>query len=149
MRFISPLVLVIVGATLACDRPAPPRLATAGDQPSGMHPIGPQPGPDRPWPEPVNPYSGNTTILPDGQRLFNWMNCAGCHGDHGGGGMGPSLRDSTWIYGGEESDIFFSIAEGRANGMPAWGTKLPADQIWRIVSYIKSMRTANEPSPPH
>ena len=28
------------------------------------------------------------------------------------------------------------------------GTKLPRDQIWRIVTYVKSMRTPDEPDPP-
>jgi mono/diheme cytochrome c family protein len=32
--------------------------------------------------------------------------------------------------------------------MPAWGTKLPADQVWELVAYIKSMGTPNEPEPP-
>jgi cytochrome c oxidase cbb3-type subunit 3 len=62
--------------------------------------------------------------------------------------MGPSLRDSTWLYGGSDADIYASIAEGRANGMPAWGTKLAADQIWQLVSYIQSLRTPNEPERP-
>src|ERR1700754_211278 len=56
--------------------------------------IGPQPGPDRVLPEANNPYAGNKTAMIEGRRLFQWYNCAGCHGDHAGGGMGPSLRDS-------------------------------------------------------
>ena len=28
------------------------------------------------------------------------------------------------------------------------GTRLPADQIWRIVAYVKSMRTEREPDKP-
>jgi cytochrome c oxidase cbb3-type subunit 3 len=62
--------------------------------------------------------------------------------------MGPSLRDETWIYGNQDSQIFDSIAQGRSNGMPAWGTKIPEDQIWQLVAYIKSMRTPEEPDPP-
>jgi cytochrome c oxidase cbb3-type subunit 3 len=96
----------------------------------------------------ANPYADDRTVLPEGRRLFVWYNCAGCHGDHAGGGMGPSLRDSTWIYGGRDADVFASISDGRTKGMPAWGTKLPPDQIWKIVTYIKSMRTPDEPDPP-
>jgi Cytochrome C oxidase, cbb3-type, subunit III len=62
------------------------------------------------------------------------MNCSGCHGEHAGGGMGPSLRDVDWLYGGADAQVFDSIAHGRANGMPSWGTKLDQDQIgssWR------------------
>jgi cytochrome c oxidase cbb3-type subunit 3 len=32
--------------------------------------------------------------------------------------------------------------------MPAWGTKIPEEQIWKLVAYIKSMRTKEEPDPP-
>jgi cytochrome c oxidase cbb3-type subunit 3 len=62
--------------------------------------------------------------------------------------MGPSLRDTTWIYGSSDAHIFDSISEGRAHGMPAWGQRLPEDQVWKLVSYLKSMRTEMEPSPP-
>lgn len=62
--------------------------------------------------------------------------------------MGPSLRDKVWLYGDRDDQIFDSIAEGRSNGMPAWGTKIPQDQIWQLVAYIKSMRTPQEPDPP-
>jgi cytochrome c oxidase cbb3-type subunit 3 len=76
------------------------------------------------------------------------MNCYGCHGGRAGGGMGPSLRDQQWLYGDTPADIFDSISEGRGNGMPAWGTKLPPDVIWKLVTYIQSLRTANEPDAP-
>jgi mono/diheme cytochrome c family protein len=32
--------------------------------------------------------------------------------------------------------------------MPAWGTKLNDDQIWKLVAYIKTLRTPNEIAPP-
>ena len=41
--------------------------------------------------------------------------------------------------------MFSSIAEGRAHGMPSWQPRLTADQIWKLVTYIKSLRTRNEP----
>jgi cytochrome c oxidase cbb3-type subunit III len=134
-------------SVLACKTDTPP-LAAAGATSESPFLIGPQPGADRPIARPVNPYSGNTAVLAEGRRLFNWYNCSGCHGDHGGGGMGPSLRDSLWYYGGEDASIFASITEGRQHGMPAWGVKIPQDQRWKIVTYIKSLRTPNEPDPP-
>ena len=96
----------------------------------------------------LNPYATDAVALQDGRRLFDWYNCSGCHGGHAGGGMGPSLRDETWIYGNRDDQIFDSIAQGRSKGMPAWGTKIPEDQIWQLVAYIKSMRTPEEPDPP-
>jgi cytochrome c oxidase cbb3-type subunit 3 len=96
----------------------------------------------------TNPLAGDPVAMQDGRRLFDWYNCSGCHGGNAGGGMGPSLRDKTWIYGDQDAQIFDSIAEGRANGMPSWGTKIPENQIWELVAYIKSMRTPQEPDPP-
>ena len=111
--------------------------------------IGPTPGPGADTlAEPKNPYAGDATAIREGRRLFNWYNCSGCHGDHAGGGMGPSLRDSTWVYGATDARIYRSIAEGRTKGMPSWGAKLPSDQIWKIVAYIKTLRTSKEPDKP-
>lgn len=96
----------------------------------------------------TNPYSKDPVALQDGRRLFDWYNCSGCHGGHAGGGMGPSLRDPVWLYGDRDDQIFDSIAQGRSNGMPAWGTKIPEAQIWELVAYIKTMGTPQEPDPP-
>ena len=110
--------------------------------------VGPIPGPGENHPGTQNPYAADKIAMGQGRQLFNRMNCAGCHGDHGGGGMGPSLRDVDWLYGSRDAQIFSSIAEGRAHGMPSWGVKMNDDDIWKIVAYIKSFRTRNEVQPP-
>jgi cytochrome c oxidase cbb3-type subunit 3 len=110
--------------------------------------VGPVPGPNRPVAVLTSPFAGDPAAPAEGRRLFVWMNCYGCHGGNAGGGMGPSLRDVDWIYGGSDQEIFNSIAEGRAHGMPAWGTKLPADQIWKLVAYIQCLGLDCEPTPP-
>ena len=60
----------------------------------------------------------------EGRQLFVRFNCSGCHGGRAGGGMGPSLRDVDWIYGNNDAQLFSSITEGRAHGMPSWQTRL-------------------------
>jgi cytochrome c oxidase cbb3-type subunit 3 len=110
-------------------------------------PVGPLPGGAQAQPV-QNPYGNDAAALADGRRYFVSMNCSGCHGGHAGGGMGPSLRDEVWLYGGGDGDIFDSIAQGRSNGMPAWGSMLPADVIWRLAAYVRSLRTPAEPDPP-
>jgi cytochrome c oxidase cbb3-type subunit 3 len=106
------------------------------------------PGPAHKAPNPPNPQAADPTARQTGRDLFVHMNCSGCHGGHAGGGMGPSLRDEDWIYGHSDAQVFDSIAQGRANGMPAWGGLLPDTAIWQMVSYIKSLRTPDEPQPP-
>ena len=93
-------------------------------------------------------YLQDRVALQEGRRLFGWYNCSGCHGDHGGGGMGPSLRDATWIYGDRSDQILNTLVYGRSKGMPAWGDKIPADQMWKVIAYVKSLNTPLEPEPP-
>jgi cytochrome c oxidase cbb3-type subunit 3 len=111
-------------------------------------PVGPVPGPPQNRPPENNPYPVDDAALQAGRKYFIAFNCSGCHGGRAGGGMGPSLRDETWIYGGQPSDIFDSISQGRAHGMPAWGTMVPPQVIWQLVDYIRSMRTPQEPDAP-
>lgn len=36
------------------------------------------------------PYGHNAYAIAEGQRLYAWFNCVGCHA-HGGGGIGPPM----------------------------------------------------------
>jgi len=83
-------------------------------------------------------YEGNAYHISEGKRLFTWFNCVGCHA-HGGGDSGPPLMDDKWIYGGEIDQIYLTIVQGRPNGMPAFGGKIPSQQIWEIAAYIRTM----------
>ncbi len=137
------------GAVVLCGcQQQPSEVAAAGAVQAVDIPVGPIPGPAMQPPEQKNPFGQNSVALMEGRQLFVHYNCSGCHGGHAGGGMGPSLRDPVWIYGSSDAHIFDSIAEGRANGMPSWGNQIPQEEIWKIVAYIKSMRTPQEPEPP-
>ncbi len=139
-------ILAALSAGACSDHPA--TAAAAGASTAVTIPVGPLPGtPVQPL-LPQNPYGGNAVAQTEGRRLFVKYNCAGCHGGHAGGGMGPSLRDEAWIYGGDDPHIFNTIVEGRAHGMPSWGGKIQDSQIWQLVAYIRSLRTPDEPEPP-
>ncbi len=84
------------------------------------------------------PYEENAYAVSQGKTLYNQFNCSGCH-FQGGGGIGPPLMDSEWIYGSRPENIFETITEGRPNGMPAFGGKINPDHIWQIVAYVRSM----------
>jgi cytochrome c oxidase cbb3-type subunit 3 len=86
----------------------------------------------------ASPYRRDVNAIRDGQRLYHWYNCSGCHAN-GGGGMGPPLMDERWIYGSRPANLFDTIYEGRPGGMPAFGSKIPQDQIWKLVAYIEAM----------
>jgi cytochrome c oxidase cbb3-type subunit 3 len=89
-----------------------------------------------------SPYDRNAYAVSDGKRLFGWYNCSGCH-FHGGGGIGPPLMDQDWVYGSDPENIYESIAEGRPNGMPAFGGRIGSDDIWKLVAYVRSMSALN------
>jgi cytochrome c oxidase cbb3-type subunit III len=96
-------------------------------------------------------YYDSAEAVNTGRRLFQQYNCSGCH-SNGGGGMGPSLMDGQWIYGGRLTQIHQTLVEGRPNGMPSWGGKIPDKQLWQIAAYVRSMSlpqtlSANGPTP--
>ena len=98
-------------------------------------------GPDRQVrrrPPKIRAYQENAYAISEGQRLFSWYNCAGCH-FHGGGGIGPPLMDDLWIYGSEPQNIHATIIQGRPNGMPAFGGRIPDYQVWQLAAYVRSL----------
>jgi cytochrome c oxidase cbb3-type subunit 3 len=89
-----------------------------------------------------NPLAGDASAAGEGARLFSGFNCDGCHGGGAVGNIGPSLADGRWRYGGSDGAIFHSIFYGRPRGMPAFGGHLPAESIWRLVAYLRSLDPA-------
>ena len=137
----SLFALGMIAALAGCDREqrqdphyAIPRTIPAAS-PDTVFPNGGTPAPLDPR---AKEMERNASAIAEGQRLFNWMNCAGCH-SHGGGGMGVALMDDKWRYGGRIDQIAASILEGRPNGMPSWKGKLTEKQIWQLAAYVRSL----------
>jgi cytochrome c oxidase cbb3-type subunit III len=86
-----------------------------------------------------SPDEGNAAAISQGQQLFEWYNCAGCHGVHGGGGIGPPLTSQRLIYGSAPENIFDTIIKGRPRGMPSWGGRIPESQVWQLVAFVRSL----------
>jgi mono/diheme cytochrome c family protein len=91
-------------------------------------------------------FAGNQQDAVAGRQAFLKYNCVGCHGGLAGGAMGPSLRDDTWKFGGTDEQILSTLHNGRPAGMPAWKGKIPEKELTQIVAYIRSMRSAQEPT---
>ncbi|MDB5451937.1 MAG: cytochrome c class [Caulobacteraceae bacterium] len=142
-RTASALALGPVLALCACQRetrdyhgPAPSVSAQAGVSPTTLHVGGaPQPSAKDPG---AAVYEKNAFHISEGKRYYEWFNCYGCHAA-GGGDIGPPLMDADWRYGGEIEQIHASIVEGRPNGMPGFGGRIPDQQVWEIAAYIRSM----------
>lgn len=102
-----------------------------------------QPGPASTDPDVQHHYDGDSVVIADGRRLAMQYNCVGCH-FLGGGGIGPPLADSEWVYGNEMENIVATIMEGRPLGMPSFKGKVTMDQAWRLAAWVRSLA----PAPP-
>jgi cytochrome c oxidase cbb3-type subunit 3 len=141
VRFRIVALTALAFCVLGCKRekrelrPSPARVVVYSDaaRESDL-----QPGGAQTEPHTTNPYEGNAMAISEGQRLFAWYNCTGCHAN-GGGGIGPPLIKEVWRYGNQPENLFDTIVKGRPNGMPAWGGRIPEYQIWQLVAWVRAM----------
>jgi alcohol dehydrogenase (cytochrome c) len=95
--------------------------------------------------EPANPYSGDVAAIVNGKALFD-STCVACHG---AGAIGteraPSLRGPI-VHGGSDFEVHETIRQGIAGtAMPAFGA-FPADDLWRLVAYLRSLSGGTTPA---
>lgn len=85
----------------------------------------------------------NPATIEAGKALFTGkLGCYGCHGQAGGGGMGPSLADDTWVYGSDAAAIHETLVNGRPNGMPQFGDAATDEELWQVVAFVQSLSAA-------
>lgn len=145
MRLVIPsrctfLVIAVASwSVLGCEREERTFPETAPSMAPSVVRVSPlQPGTPADTTHVVNPYENNAYAQSEGQRLFGWYNCSGCHAN-GGGGMGPPLIDDEWIYGSAPENIYATIVQGRPNGMPSFAGRIPPYQVWQLVTYVRSL----------
>jgi cytochrome c-L len=90
----------------------------------------------------ANPYIDQPDQLSKGRELFA-MNCSGCHGQFGQGGMGPSLNNGRWIYpqNSKDSGLFATIFGGARAPMAAKADVLTLDETLRVMAWIRKLYT--------
>jgi mono/diheme cytochrome c family protein len=81
----------------------------------------------------LNPYTGKAEAIAEGQALYKELNCYGCHGMRGGGGMGPNLTDET-----SDANLLSQIRDGRGQ-MPAFKDAVDDDQVWKLIAFVRSL----------
>ena len=86
----------------------------------------------------TNPFEGNAQEAEAGGKLFE-QHCAECHGTKAGGTKhGPSLLQED-VQQATPGAVFWVITNGVVRrGMPVW-SKLPEEQRWQIVTFVKSL----------
>src|SRR5438445_4672917 len=86
----------------------------------------------------MNNSMGGTARMAAGQKVFN-STCTACHGEGASGGRGPALNTGRFAHGANDYDLFQTIRSGvPGTQMPSFAA-LPADDVWRAVTYIKSL----------
>lgn len=108
----------------------------------------------------TSPFEGDPAAIADGEAIFNGtcpecggnppINCSFCHGTTGAGDgpitanpINPPPTNFT-VNLGCDGDLFHRTLTGGATGpmgsiMPAYDGVLTEDQIWKVVSYIRTL----------
>jgi cytochrome c oxidase cbb3-type subunit 3 len=93
-----------------------------------------------------NPFAGDAKAAKVGESQFR-ANCAFCHGlGARGGGRGPDLTRAQKRHGNADADLFRTINEGvpgtamPQNGATQQGVGMTEEEIWQVISYIRSVQ---------
>jgi putative heme-binding domain-containing protein len=93
-----------------------------------------------------NPFAANQSAAKAGEFEFR-INCAFCHGlGARGGGRGPDLTRAHLTYGDTDADLFRNINQGipgtamPANGTNGQGVGMTDEEIWQIITYLRSIQ---------
>jgi cytochrome c oxidase cbb3-type subunit III len=97
------------------------------------------------WPAQAAPAALVVTeeLAEEGAAVFA-TNCVGCHGKSAEGGIGPNLKDATWIHGGAPEQILATVTNGvAAKGMPGWGPILGPEKTRQVAAYVASLTASD------
>jgi len=107
------------------------------------------------WPTaPARAISGSDALSPEvlaaGAEVYK-TNCVSCHKADLTGGIGPNLKDDTWIHGGTLEKITQTITDGvPEKGMLTWGPILGPEKVAQVAAYVWSegpKQTTETPPP--
>jgi cytochrome c oxidase cbb3-type subunit III len=100
-----------------------------------------------------NPYAGDPKAAKAGEYEFR-INCALCHGlGAHGGGRGPDLTRAQKKHVHSDAAMFQVISNGipgtvmPANGTNGQGVGMTDEEIWQIITYIRSVEVKAPPTP--
>jgi mono/diheme cytochrome c family protein len=101
----------------------------------------------------TNPSAGNADAAAAGKTIYDGK-CASCHGAGGkgdgtaGAALNPKPADLTKTTEDPDGLLYWRIAEGgtaepfktQGSLMPAWKDILSKDEIWQVVTYVRSLK---------
>jgi cytochrome c oxidase cbb3-type subunit III len=102
----------------------------------------------------TNPIANDPKAVAAGESQFR-ANCAFCHGlGARGGGRGPDLTRAQKRHGKTDGDLFRTINDGipgtamPQNGTTSQGVGMTAEEIWQVITYIRSVEKKSDAIPP-
>ena len=94
-----------------------------------------------------NPFAGDAAAVAAGQRLYA-QTCQVCHGGNAGGDRAPALSTGVFPHGSSDNDLFQSIRFGIPGTQMSAFPALTSDQVWQLVSYLRSLAGTVAPANP-
>ena len=87
----------------------------------------------------LNPFDSEANAVMAGAKLFR-QNCSSCHGSEATGVKNRPNLHSDRIRVATPGELEWLLKNGSMkNGMPSW-SKLPEQQRWQIVAFLKSLQ---------
>jgi mono/diheme cytochrome c family protein len=104
----------------------------------------------------TNPVRSTPESITAGKRAYD-ANCAACHGNLAQGAVKagmtisiieeqrgkqpPDLTDEQWDHGSSDGEIYAVLKRGvPPTMMPGYDGRIPDDDIWNIVNYLRTLR---------
>jgi len=90
-----------------------------------------------------NPLQDDPDAVAAGRKLFA-DHCSECHGRSAEGGKKAPNLHADEVQDATPGTLFWIVSNGVVRkGMPVW-SKLPEPERWQIVTYLKSLKSADE-----
>jgi len=99
-------------------------------------------------PQAANPFASNAAEAASGRDLYGQI-CQSCHGPAGQGtDRGPALATTAMLHGNADAELFRSIRTGVPGTQMAGFPALSEADIWRIVTYLRTLQATRSSSTP-
>jgi mono/diheme cytochrome c family protein len=86
-----------------------------------------------------NPFAGRPDAVAAGAKLFR-QNCSTCHGSEALGTKKYPNLHTEQVRAATPGELEWLLKNGSMrNGMPSW-SRLPEQQRWQIVAFLKSLQ---------
>ncbi len=117
--------------------PAPPPVPTPAPTPAASAASAP------PGSSPAAAYLADPQAMTRASQLFRAVCTGYCHSTQAAADrVAPNLFDCQWAHGSSDEEIFHTISAGVPDTqMQGFGERLPHEDLWKLVAYIRSKST--------